>query len=153
MIKSKYSVFLLLGFIFLTSGCHKTFFNDEPTAKVKSSKPEAPKEKVLTGDKVLTGEASASLVVECVYETSSNLKLQLALDRKMKKIKSASLYDVNKTQTAESRSKKVEKQSKKEGMQILELEDGTTLLVPLLIYTDSEGVEVRVNEDDIYLCL
>ncbi len=145
MTQNTFYILSLATTVTLITGCHKTFFNDEPTSKNRPTKVEAPKSP--------SAEKPSTLIVDCVYDTSSNLKLQITINIEKKTVLTASLYDSAKNQTAEETQTKIKKQSKKGGIQSVELEDGTTLQIPNVLYANSEDTEIRANEEDLYRCL
>jgi hypothetical protein len=143
---------LLLSVLLLTTACHKTFVRDEGSTDTVSPKVEA--KQVPADDSVLNKEKSAAntLMVECIYETSSNVKLQILLDTKKKTVIGASSFDLSKNETAAAKFQKATKQTTEDKTQTVDFADGMTLTMTTSLYKKGQEADVLINDEDAYHC-
>ena len=148
--------FQLLAFplaaLMLTSACHKTFMTDDNARAVVGpvQAPKAPAENEAL-EKAKT--TSNMLTVDCMFQTTSTLKMQLVLNttEKAESVVGISMYSTAKDQTAESEYMKIIKQEKSKKEIVAEYK-GESLKISLSLFKKGEKIDVLVNDEDIYNC-
>jgi hypothetical protein len=144
---------LIIATALATTACHKTFLSEDGAHGVRTPKLEAPAsplDKTAGEEKAAVTDANI-LTVDCVYDTSSNVKLQIVLDLKKKSVVGAGAYDIAKGETAASKYQDSEKQITKDKVQLVDLKDGTSLAMTTTLFKKGEKADVLL-EQDVYHC-
>lgn len=143
---------ILIAAAFLSTACHKTFFNDEGSFVTPVPKMEAPKAPVEDEPTALPEISKTEMRVDCVYETSSNLKLQILLNTESKEVLGVSVYDTTKNETTKDTFTKALTQKTEKRIQTVEFADGTTLEMTTKLFKKDHQADVLINDEDIFNC-
>ena len=145
-------VFLALVPVILISACHKTFITDDKNRPVVGpvESPKAP------ADSEASAKAKTdlnTLRVDCTFQTTSTLKMQLVLDTTAKSESAVgiSMFSTAKGQTAASEYLKVIKQEKLKNEIVAEYK-GENVRISLSLFKIGEKTDVLVNDEDVYNC-
>jgi hypothetical protein len=143
---------LVLAGLMMTTACHKTFMNDDGSYVNTVPKLETPT--IPVGEKALEKQKAeaGTLTVDCVYDTSSNVKLQIVLDSKKKSVAGIAVYDTNKGETPEKTYSPATKQSTENKVQSVDFENGSSLSMTTALFKKSQQADVLINDKDAYSC-
>ncbi|MBC7369926.1 MAG: hypothetical protein H7326_00060 [Bdellovibrionaceae bacterium] len=146
-------IVLPLAALLLTSACHKTFMSDDRTTRPVVGPVQSPKVPAESEGQEKAKADPNLLTVDCVFQTTSTLKLQLVLDTtaKAESVVGVSIYSTAQGQSAQSEYAKVTKQTKSKKEIVAEYKE-QSLKISLSLFKKGEKTDVLVDDEDIYSC-